>query len=387
MESALYKLLTLQSIPYISKKHVNDELRHKVLRQLSLDFYRHVYDITARQLRQFCIMKGGAAIAAHLDDIDAKISDLDLEIYVDDANFDPLHSIQFKRLENALKGYASKYYAHVNGALSTVEFASLLPDDDVENHTDSDDGAITIFKSYVNEALQVPDGGRNMKFELNKDEPFNTTVSMVDNEYYLVRYSFSVDMKCADGSCSLILYKSDSMKKYLQRFRLNLYFLDLSIKRRPPCGVASHFVMKRFLNSSIFVENIQYVIADQIECILFNVFYKQHDRVLFRMNRLTRLLNYYNTNYYTKSQLQYYKTIKYHDKTVYSVSDLKTFMYRSTPKLGFLLAVYLYHNERFTIDIGDVTHQINFPYHKLNDKYLDTSFNAFVNVIRKLLKI
>ncbi|AUF81641.1 hypothetical protein ManeNPV_00115 [Malacosoma neustria nucleopolyhedrovirus] len=385
MESELYKLLTLKTIPYISKKHLNDELRNKVLRQLSFEFYQHIYDITTHQLQQFCIMKGGAAIAVHLNDINAKISDLDLEIYIDDANFNPQHSIQFRRLENTLKSFAFNSYANVNEALSSIEFASLLPEE-VENNIDNND-TITIFKSYVNEALQVPDKGRNMKFELNKEKPFNTTISMVNNEYYLVRYSFNVNMKCHDSSCSLILYKDNTMKKYLQSFSFDLYFIDLSIKQKPSCDAVNHFIMKKFLNRLIFVENIQYVIADQIECILFNVFYKQHDKVLFRMNRLSQLLHYYNTNYYTKSQLQYYKTIKYHDKTVYSMPDLKTFMYRSTPKLGFLLAVYLYHSERFTINIKDVTHQINFPYHKLNDKYFNKSFTTFINIGRELFKI
>jgi hypothetical protein len=362
-----------------------------VLRRLSLDFYIRVYQIVSRELRQFCIMKGGAAIAVHLDDDnDAKISDLDVEIYVDDVNFDPSQSIRFKRLESALRGYASNVYPRIDDLLSAVDFVSLLPDEaecdnDKSKNIDSDDGTITIFKSYVNEAIQVPNGGKNVRFELNKEKPFNTTISMVDDEYYLVRYSFNVDMKCADNSCSLILYKNDAMKKYLQRFNLDLYFLDLSVKRKPMCD--NRFVMKKFLNTFIFVEHIQYVIADQIECILFNVFYKQHDRVLFRMNRLTRVLNYYNPNHYTDDQLQYYKMIKHNDRAVYTVSDLKTFMYRSTPKLGFLLAVYLYRNERFTINIGDVTHQINFPYHKLNDKYFDKSFDTFVNVIRRLFKI
>lgn len=372
MESLLQRLFVHKTIPYISKKYINDELGDYVMRHTSKSFHRTVLPQAVLALDTLCVVKGGTAVAAHLNANEpSHLSDIDLEVYVDDENVstDNLRSyVALNALEERLKIVCEQFYDEIDAILRTVDMNRLMYNNYIR-------GSMVIFKSYVNEAIEVePD---RVIFCLNRSQPFKSTMSTVNDDYFLVRYSFNVHMKSASP---MWLYKPKNRVHSLQYFPLDVYFLDLSVKRRPAPFVDT-YSLARLYDLNVYVENMKYLIADQVECLLFNVFNHHWHKIDSRISRLLALVQSADVET-TAAEVQRYKAILASSER-FTVRDVKQLLYALGP-LGPKMIIELYFMHRFDNNIKHVTHQVNFPYHRWEPDYFSKCWKQFLSIINKL---
>ncbi|QNV47794.1 ac18-like protein [Alphabaculovirus altersperidaniae] len=372
MESLQQRLFKHKSIPYISKKYINDQLGDYVLRNTVSDFHRAVLPQAILSLNTLCVVKGGAAISVHMkNDQPRHLTDFDLEVYVDDnrATVDNLHSfVALQCLEEKLKTICERFYNNMDETLASVSVNRLMNGNYAPN-------SMIIFKSYVNEAVEiVPD---NVSFVLNKSQPFKSTVSMVNDDYFLVRYSFNVHMK---STSPMWLYRENDRVANLQYFPLDVYFLDLSIKRSPQ-PLVNAYTLGKIYGVDVYVESLKYLIADQLECILFNVFNYCWSKVDSRIERLYNLI-VAQTDYFRPSddEIQRFAQIVKTSRQRFTVRDVKSILYALGP-LGPRAIIELYFTNRFDNHVKYVTHQINFPYHRWESDYFSKCWKQFLYII------
>ncbi|AIZ48601.1 asb043 [Agrotis segetum nucleopolyhedrovirus B] len=381
MESLLQRLFNYKTIPYISKKYINDELGEYVLRNTPNSFLRTVLPEAITALDTLCVVKGGAAAATHLHiNEPSHLTDIDLEVYVDDerVTVDNLRSfVALKALEERLKKVCEKYYDEIDAILAAVDMNRLM----YNNYTRD---SMIIFKSYVNEAIQVqPD---HVRFCLNRAQPFKSTVSLVNDDYFLVRYSFNVHMKSA--SSPMWLYKSKNNEvQNLKYFPFDVYFLDLSVKRTPGPYVDC-YSLARLYDISVYVENLKYLIADQLECLLFNVFNHHWHKIDNRIARVSALLEAAatTTTTATVAEMRRYDEIIRDSSQRFTVRDVKQLLYALGP-LGPRALIELYFMHRFDNSIRHITHQVNFPYHRWEPDYFSKCWKQFLSIVNKLYKL
>ncbi|ACI28752.1 agip50 [Agrotis ipsilon multiple nucleopolyhedrovirus] len=378
MESLLQRLFNHKTIPYISKKYINDELGDYVLRHTSNSFHRTVLPEAVAALDTLCVVKGGAAVAAHLRiNEPSHLTDIDLEVYVDDerVTVDNLRSfVALKALEERLKKVCEKYYDEIDAILATVDMNRLM----YNNYTR---GSMIIFKSYVNEAIEVqPD---RVSFCLNRAQPFKSTVSLVNDDYFLVRYSFNVHMKSSTSS-PMWLYKFKNEVHSLKYFPLDVYFLDLSVKRTPAPYVDC-YSLARLYDMSVYVENLKYLIADQLECLLFNVFNHHWHKIDNRIARVSALLQSSSETAATDVEMCRYEEIRASSQR-FTARDVKQLLYALGP-LGPRALIELYFMHRFDNSIRHITHQVNFPYHRWEPDYFSKCWKQFLSIVNKLYRL
>nr|QBI90341.1 hypothetical protein [Trichoplusia ni single nucleopolyhedrovirus] len=427
MESILERFHYHRSIPYISKKLINDILSDRVLQKLNRieipsivadennnkiasgsfihgnlpakKFHQEILEKTYSSLKTFAVVKGGAAIAAHLEEINPFLADIDIEVYVDDVDFnhrvniDNLSSfVALTNLEKNLRKISQKYYGEIEKILRDFDIKKLVKDaaNDTKqtcNVDETDDQkSVIIFKSYVNEAVEF--NVADVELRLNRRMPFKTTVSKVNEEYFLVRYSFNVHM-VTNSPSSMRLYRRSDVKE-LNYFVFDVYFLDLTVKNDSAMNLAVNksvsYHIKPLYDTNITVECIDNVVADQIECLMFNVFNYQDYKIKNRIAKLKKLLGkkYYPVN--TRTQLQNYYYIK-NSNAVFEIKNLKNLLYLLNPTLGSNLIIYLYLNDRLISNIDDITHQVNFPYHVWENNYFTKCWYRFMCILNDLFNL
>nr|QGX02301.1 maco-A 56 [Mamestra configurata nucleopolyhedrovirus A] len=375
MEAMLQRLFVHKTIPYISKKYINDELADRVLKQTAQSFQRNVLQQSILALDTVCVLKGGAAVAAHMNRRtypEMPLSDIDVEVYVDDerANVNNLHSfVALRRLEERLRSVCEQYYDEIDSLLANIDMNCLM------NNNYSRDRMV-IFKSYVNEAVEVePD---KIMFTLNRKMPFKTTVSVVNEDYFLVRHSFNVHMT---SRSPMWLHKSNDRQHTLQYFPFDIYFLDLSVKRSP-APYTDNYVLARIYDLDVYVEDLKYLIADQIECLMFNVFNYHWHKIDTRTARIRALAQLIINTEPTAEEQSRYETLKASDER-FSVRDVKQILYMLGP-LGPRSLLELYFANRFDNDINCVTHQVNFPYHRWESNYYSKCWKRFLTIINSV---
>nr|ACA02598.1 unknown [Spodoptera frugiperda multiple nucleopolyhedrovirus]QED40099.1 hypothetical protein [Spodoptera frugiperda multiple nucleopolyhedrovirus] len=378
MEHLQNRLLKHRAIPYISKKFLNDRLTDLVLRNADKTFHRRILPATVRALDTLSVIKGGAAIAVHLNNnTPTHLSDLDLEVYVDDENvtIENLSSyVSLERVEQELKTICENYYDNIDQALATININRLM------NNTYARD-KMFIFKSYINEAIEfVPD---HVRFCLNHAQPFKSTVSIVNDDYFLVRYSFNVHMK---SFTPIRLHKENNHITNLQFFPLDVFFLDVSVKRSPASFV-NMYSLGNIFGVDVYIENIKYLIADQLECILFNIFNFYWNKVESRIDRVGNLLNA-QTDYFipTNHEIERYEKIVKQTHQRFTARDVKPLLYALGP-LGPQAIIELYFLNRFDNNIKYITHQVNFPYHVWEQDYYSKCWKQFLYILNNLYNL
>ncbi|AUV65314.1 hypothetical protein [Alphabaculovirus myunipunctae] len=399
MESLLQRLFVDKTIPYISKKHINDELGENVLRRTDQSFHRDVLKQTIEALDTLCVVKGGAAIAAHsaskTAEASTSLTDIDVEVYVDDdrANVNNLNSfVALTRLETQLRKVCSEYYEKIDECLGDVDLNCLINNIVCGGGGVGDDNNdnVIIFKSYVNEAVKVSAGA--VRFTLNRKMPFKSTVSLVNEDYFLVRYSFNVHMKSDNGI--MWLYKSHNRIQSLDYFPFDVYFLDVSVKRSP-MPFTDAYSLTNLFGIGVYVEDLKFLIADQIECLMFNVFNRVWHKIQVRTARLKTLLKLYNNSSPTIEERQRYRRILIGGDGIadddepnkrYGVRDVKQLLYAVGP-LGAQLLIELYFANRFHNSIDQVTHQINFPYHRWDGRFFSKCWKCFLDILNRLYNL
>ncbi|AYN44994.1 se34 [Alphabaculovirus alterspexiguae] len=376
MESLQQRLFNHKSIPYICKKYINDEISDYVLRHTDRSFHRTVLPAAVKALDTLCVLKGGAAAAVYTKR-EEPLTDLDIEVYVDDARAttENLHSfVSMNRLEKCLKDICEQYYEEIDNILESVNINRLMNNNYARNN-------MIIFKSYVNEAIEiVPD---RVSFHLNKSQPFKSTVSMVNEDYYLVRYSFNVHMKSKDSI--IWLHKNRNRIQSLNFFPLDVYFLDLSVKRSPAPYV-DMYTLATLFECQMYVENLKYLIADQLECLLFNVFNHNWHKIENRVSRIRSLLLLQDQHHPVEEKTKkLYEEIMASDQR-FNIRDVKKLLYMLGP-IGPRALIELYFLNRFENHVKYVTHQVNFPYHRWQPDYFSRCWKQYLGIVNRLYKL
>lgn len=408
MERARRLLFYTRDIPYISKKDLNDRLTAVALRSLPLRFFKSIYRTTEKVLAPAVsqiIVKGGAAFIALLNETiddninNVRLSDLDLEILInksgddnndnnDDNNVCDEQSVidcdfvksrlPVAELQRALETIAADYYESVNGALSDIRVEDLIA---VNNSSFNNLQSTIVFCSYVDEAIEfLP---HTMRFHLNPKNPFKLTISSVDDNYVLVRFSFNVHMR---SGMPIFLHGNNGAGRLLDYFPLDLYFLDMSVKE----NVLDDKIVwwqKSMFDTTILIDTPHRIIADQLESMMFNIFYMQRDKVSMRLDRIVSLLFLYDCQP-THDQQSLYRELKRNIELNKSpscrVKDVKRFMYVLGPRLGAKLVIQLYLDGKFINCLQDVTHQINFPYHVWDAGYFPKCWKRYLRILNRI---
>ncbi|QEI03693.1 hypothetical protein [Rachiplusia nu nucleopolyhedrovirus] len=404
MDTVLYNLNVSKSIPYISKKLINDMLSDQILRKLYCEtqhdkkkgFHAELLTKTKEALNTFHLLKGGAAVAAHLGETKPELSDIDIELFIDDkdyytrvglnnlSSFIPLPAIKKNVFEISMK-----YLASLKNILEDFDMSKLFSKitNDLWYDDDAED-TVTVFKSYINEAVQFDP--TKVRLVVNEKMPFKITMSEVNNEYYLVRYSYNVHMISKIPNVNAIKLCRKYNVEDLQYFVFDLYFLDVSVKKSKSNYFykKEHYFTKTLYGQSIVVECLENVISDQIECLMYNVFNDQALKVSNRMNRLHRLINKLEKINVVKNERRNNILIRKLDYcyATLNVRDIKQILFALGPALGINFLIHLHEQNRIVAQVEDITFQVNFPYHKWNCNYTKECCDKFVNCLKKLFQ-
>jgi Protein of unknown function (DUF1383) len=375
MEQLMLDLFS-HKIPYISKKFLNDELRDIILCQLDLSFYNNVLRQSINNLDTFCVVKGGAAVTSYLQVNKPRLTDIDIETYVPVRSLNENNILSFvplTKLEKSLKSICEEQYDFVDTLLKNIHLSEIFPQFNNEE--------VIVFKSYVREAIQFSE----VNFSLNKKQPFKRTISLINNDYYLVRYSFNVHMKSISEE-PIKIYKLNNSTEYLDFFPLDLYFLDIIVKYAPNC-YADKYKLVTLFDQVVYVEHINNVIADQIECLAFNVFNFNNKKVTKRISRIRALLkNSTEWKEFTVKQQNTYRII-IEDSEKFTLRDIKNILYCIGPMHGSRLLICLYFKNRFINNIKSVTYQVNFPFHKWQKDYYSVCWKRFLNILNDVFQL
>ncbi|AGR56877.1 ac18 [Hemileuca sp. nucleopolyhedrovirus] len=467
MDSILYQLFYTKTIPYISKKSINDLLCRTILPELGLEFHENIYRTVVSVMRDNAyIVKGDVAVAAHLrhDDVDGFVGQserkgrghqklyeelcltglkINVSARMDDADDDDivndvselttesvLNLLPLEVLKIKLEQITSKYRTKLESILKKKSLSDNGLGIVYDDHHDTLKNSLIMFKSYVNEAVKF---GLPIRFTLNNDLPIKMTISMVnDDDYVLVRYSFNVHAKRSylnvsnennnnnnnissnknyvyndvkgEHDRSISLFRCNESMVSLSYFPFDLYFLDLHIdnkhrrqRQRGDIRSADDLVLcsDRIFTIKVVVDNLETVIVDQLDRLLFNIFHYQFseiDTIVDLLRRLIHLLfrreDSSTTRNHYQHQLRAYHQIKNDYRRMFSPRDVKTTILSTVgPVLGATLIIELYFQKRFKTTVRDVTHEINFPYHYWEYKYFSKCWKRYCRILKHLFCI
>ncbi len=418
MDAVLYKLNYEKSIPYISKKLINDELTDQILRQLNRDtvnvrddvkgFHENLLNKTLHSLNTYNVVKGGAAIAAHLDEQNPLIGDIDIEVFVDDRDFSTridlnnLSSfVPLSAVRKEMHKIVLQYLDPLRYILKKFDMKQLIRNITkktiMNNYHNiigggeyNDQTPVIIFKSYINEAVEV--NAEDVCLVINEKMPFKITSSTVNDEYYLIRYSYNLHMISKSGNNNTIKLLRQQETKNLDFFVFDLYFLDVSVKKDQSISryKTPSYCLKRVFNKVINVESIDNVIADQIESLMYNVFNGQSSKILTRIKRLEKLVekaNYTNTKKTSQMHSSDAEKLIVPDIEKLTVRDIKPIIYALGPILGSVYIIRMFNNNKLYTDIEEITHQVNFPYHIQIPNYVPNCWRYFLCCLKQVFNL
>lgn len=367
-------------IPYISKKQLNDALCELVLKQMPFEFYENIYHTVVRHINRHCIVKGGAAIEIHLNNKkDMKLHDLDLQIHMsfdETTNHSKIH-VSLDMIKNDLNKLTEQYNDIIVSILDSVQF----PLECFHSEDDCNRNCV-VFKSYKNEAISF--NPSTVRFVLNPKKFFNMTCSSVnDNEYDLVRFSYNVHM--VDDINKIYWYTDLNEVKTIKYFPLDLYYLDISVHQK--CALGSYKIARCF-NTNVFVDHVDYIVSDQLECIMYNVFYQQINKAMDRMKRVKKLLQTCGEQVPDENRTRVFnKIIESSENVKFTINDVKKFMYALGPRLGARLVILLYFKQRFYNRIEHITYQVNFPYDKIDPHYFSNCWKIYLSMLNEIFTL
>lgn len=379
MESLLEQLRFRRSIPYISKKIINDTLTELVMRRAEPSFYAKIYRIVGRVTRRFVVVKGGIAIRALLEasELDAPSADLDLQIDIPQCRFsDALEyeafvrrALNLQELHRALKAAAHEHEPAVRATLEKVTLRDLIKPVRTP---------FVMFKSYVNEAVVVPDDVDAIRFELNEAQPLKMTLSMINDEHFLVRFSFNVLVK----SHNMYECHERDRTRPIAFFPLDVYFLDVTAK--PFGGTGCRFVP--LFDTHVAVDAPDRIVAEQLECLFYNVFYLNAGKTETCKRRILSLIDRFGCEP-SRQQRDNHRALLEDKTSVYCARDVKELLYRAGPRLGAELVARFYFEHRFVNSVSNITYQINFPYHIWDNKYFSQCWKTYLRLLDEIFAL
>nr|WUR10850.1 hp [Calliteara abietis nucleopolyhedrovirus] len=423
-----HQLFEAQTLPYITKKCINDALCDYVLNNLPNAFFVDVYQTAVLLMQQRtdntarCVLKGGAAIATLLSNTKCKLHDTKLRVHFNnetvtvneiDVNnvFDLL---PINELQVVLTRATRKYRATISEILTTITWAQLLSLCTTTTTAASSDvhhQSIVVFQSYVDRAIVFPPS-HCINFALDDSirPDIKLTVSMVNgNEHVLIRYSFNVTVQ---SSWPIWLYGNDDNNKnfckQLSYAPLNVYFLDIEVPSSSllsstwsPLPMSAPKMPQQFLlfgQLPMLMDDAETLAIEQTECLLYNVFTfaPQHTIIALRVNRLRRLMKLvYGEQHYLRQQQQQqvqrrfecYNRIKADRTAVFVIRDVRNILNCVGLLLGVKLIIELYFLRRFKNRIAHVTYQINFPLHKWNKRYFSICWKHYCAILNDVFEL
>ncbi|AAR28900.1 ORF136 [Leucania separata nucleopolyhedrovirus] len=379
MNSLLEQLRSRRSIPYISKKKINDDLTELVMRCVHFEFYTKLYRAVLRTVAtdRFVVVKGGMAIEGLLGR-GSQSGDLDVQLIasIDDEPFD-IRSVvarfDFNRLYKTLETeVASTYLPVVRTCLESIKF------EDLSAATIGTAPMFVMFKSYVNEAIVIArDRFDSIKFRLDEERPLKMTVSEMKDRCYLVRFSFNVNVFARD----MYEYRERKRTRSIGFFPLNLYFLDVTVVKQQQHDQEHAFV--ELFDDRIAVDTPDRVIIDQLECMFFNVFYGNESKINLCYDRIVGLLERFDCEPDLEQTRAYFALVS-DRRGAYKANDIKSLMCRVGSRLGVRLVDELFETGRITTELKDITYQINFPYHIWDREYFSNCWHVYLGKTRCL---
>ncbi|ABY65849.1 hypothetical protein [Orgyia leucostigma nucleopolyhedrovirus] len=396
------QLFCTRTLPYITKKRVNDALCKRVLSQLDRQFYAKVYEIVRQTIQlnggnlENIVLHGDAAAAAY---IDCEFPAKKINIRLCGNNVDTktatevVEALSLHILLDNLRGVVREYNDVVKRILDTIELADLIGDvqHEVKNATSSP--KVVMFKSYTDEAYEFPPS-TFVHFMLNSDLDVKLTASTVnEDEYVLVRYSYNVH---AVSDLPIWLHAANKRSpRRLCYVPLDVYFLDVRVvagglRVNPDDDVKQNVFTFGQCQLPINVDLLDTIICEQLDCLLFNVFHLDSGEINERMQRLNEIIAAAASKEHETSPLikarrhQFYRLTKSNTESIYTARSVKEFLRGAGSRLGARLVVELYFMRRFHNNIRFVTHQINFPYHVWNPYYYSACWKQYCRYLNDL---
>ncbi|ACF05380.1 hypothetical protein [Adoxophyes orana nucleopolyhedrovirus] len=378
MEAIRKQLFSSHTIPYISKKSVNDQLSKCMLKSLDEHFFNVLYTNFTKAVKHFCLVTGSFAIQSHLKrfDIEAAplnlVKKLNLEVYLQNENL----KADIITFETSINETIVCNIPVMEDGLKNVDCRNIL--NEIDSATLNDE-SLLVYKCYVNEAVRI-DKIDDIFFEINRHSPFKTTTSQIDNDT-LMRFSYNVHMK----SKSQIWNITYNKMKRLTFIPMDIYFMDIIIKKgafaiKAPPEFAFH--IDSMFDTYVCIQNIEHTIADQLECLMYDTFNRVQS-VKKRLETISRLISALPAiNEDVDVRLDVYKT-----NFKYSIKQIKEILYNVGCRVGARIIGKLYFEGRFLNKIEDVTYQINFPHLIRNKNYFENCWKQYLTLLDKLFDI
>ncbi|ACO53560.1 unknown [Euproctis pseudoconspersa nucleopolyhedrovirus] len=388
MDALRHQLLHSKTIPYICKKNINDSLCENVLPQLGWCFFSKVYKTAAETFQnELCLVKGGVAVAAHLfrEFVPSPFSDLDLQVHANRpvTAADVFDLLPVRKLQVALQESVGREYVfEIENILSCLNMTDLLDD-----YSKRQSQKLIIFKSYENAAVEFS-AADQIVFRLNRQLPIKITVSAIEKDNsVLVRYSFNVH---ATSDIPMWLHSNRASSKLITYFPFDLYFLDVSVVSSRFCDAGANDVVRRdMFGVKILVDVLPRVVADQLECLMFNVFNLARRKMESRLRRLESLVvllpKFSRASASFDQKRCFYSILNGNDK--YTIENVKEILYRAGPALGSRLLIELFFMKRLKFTVAHVTHQINFPYRFWDKCYFSKCWKKYCFLLNELFNL
>ncbi|UJZ89067.1 ac18 [Erannis ankeraria nucleopolyhedrovirus] len=375
MNSLRKQLFNDKTLPYISKKQVNDLLCESALSCLNKNFYQKTLNIVLSTIENECVVQGDAAFDIYADPLSNTLNNIDLQVItnnVAEVTIDNVYNIiPLQRLKNNLQKITEQHQKEMETIVSKMNLSHIIK----MKHFNKN--KIVIFKSYTDEAVEfVSPAG--IYFELNKIMPLKITVCSVDNSiddknHILARYSFNVHAKSTNP---IWLHTNDDRSKIIEYFPLDLYFLNLRIK---PLTIMDKLQKCQMFGKQMYVNSLEQVICDQLESIMFKVFYDNVNEN--EIEKLYSLITATKSNVCEQHKFPFDKIVRY------TIKDVKSILYALGPRNGAETIVKLYCMKRFSNRLNDITHQINFPYCYWDTGYYSKCWKRYCKILIKLFDI
>ncbi|ADB84376.1 hypothetical protein [Apocheima cinerarium nucleopolyhedrovirus] len=374
MNSLRKQLFNDKTLPYISKKQVNDRLCENALSCLDKNFYQKTLDIVLSTIENECVIQGNVAFDAYENPLSVTLNNLDLQVITNnfvEVTIDNVYSIvPLQHLKNNLQKITEHHQKEMENIVSKMNLSHIIEEKLLN------DNKIVIFKSYTDEAVEfvAPTG---IYFKLNTIMPIKMTVCSVNNnvgdkDHILARYSFNVHAKSINP---IWLHTNDDRSKIIEYFPLDLYFLNLRIK---PLTIMDKVQKCQMFNKNIYINSFEQVICDQLESIMFKVF---HNNV--NENDIDKLYNMISSKLNSCNE-QNVPTMMIDKSVNYTIKDVKSILYALGPRNGAETIVKLYCMKRFTNSLIDITHQINFPYCYWDPRYYSKCWKRYCRILIQL---
>lgn len=367
---------------YVSKKEINDTLSDYVLKHIKSTFIEDVFTATVTTLQNYYpAVKGGIALNTFLKEthVDTAITDIDLELGLTTNDFNAVchdhtklyHYLPIQKLLERLDRVIMQYIDNIKSVVNHMTIQNVWPYSE----------PFVMFKTYRDEAIAIEQHhAKESTFVVNTHQNYDKivklTVSLVNNQFLLVRFSINVKML----NDYMTLYLPNDTAKQLSYFPFDVFFLDVSIKPFYDIdALNTSWVYGKKLN----VHSLRSIVNDQLDSLFYVIAHRRHIKKQQKINKLQSILHEHDLIHYTLCESKQYNYILYQQNSVYKPTEMKRIYKLLGPYLGAVLIKALYERNRFINNIQDLTFHVNFPFHKQleESKYFSMVWEEYIECL------